>query len=78
MKNYDTAKITVDLINSVKHVTERTVCSFVTNLIKFLGTVNSLTVFYETSLDAVTVLNSVNNTLLCSHFLLNIRPVYKN
>jgi len=50
MKNYDIAKITVDLINSVKHVTERTVCSFVTNLIKFLGTVNSLTVFYETSL----------------------------
>ena len=61
-------KITVDLVNSVKHVAERTVCSFVTNLITFLGTVNSLTVFYETSLDAVTALNSVN-TLLCSHFL---------
>jgi len=50
MKNCDIAKNTADLINSVKHVAERTVCSFVTNLITFLGTVNSLTVFYETSL----------------------------
>jgi len=31
MKNYDMEKITVDLVNSVKHVAERTVCSFVTN-----------------------------------------------
>jgi len=46
VKNYDIAKITVDLVNFVKHVTERTVCCCVTNLIKFLGTVNSLTVLY--------------------------------